>query len=76
MKTPAPVDLREIRRGSFPEHTLVVLDTSVIMKDWFLRGAGFHALRAACSLIRADIVIPDVLGKLPQGTQERRRCAC
>jgi hypothetical protein len=31
------------------------------MKDWFLKGAGFHALRAACSLIRADIVIPEVV---------------
>lgn len=56
----SPVAMHSIRRWS-GEMSVIVLDTSVLVKDWFWKGAGFHALHAACPVMRALIAIPEVV---------------
>jgi hypothetical protein len=55
-----PAVLHSIRRWS-GEHSYIVLDTSILIGHWFLDGAGFHTLRAACSVMQASLAIPEVV---------------
>jgi hypothetical protein len=52
-------DLRQLRQRP-GEHTVIVLDTCILVRKRFFTGAAFDALRAACALARGTLVIPEV----------------
>ncbi|HXO42417.1 MAG TPA: PIN domain-containing protein [Thermoanaerobaculia bacterium] len=56
----SPVAKHSIRRWS-GEMSVIVLDTSVLVRDPFWKGAAFHALHAACLVMRGLIAIPEVV---------------